>query len=183
MSEQTPAADTNASPAIERLFFKNQAQICLAPHPISLSATTPARPSVFLAGSIDMGAATDWQAELTESLSHLLVTIYNPRRPDWGGDWPQDISFPPFKEQVEWELDAQDEATVIAMFFDKKGMAPISLLELGLYAGSGKMVVCCPQGYWRRGNVQVVCKRYGITLVDTLNELTKEVIAKLGVDK
>jgi hypothetical protein len=53
------------------------------------------------------------------------------------------------------------------------------LLELGLFARSGKMVVCCPGGYWRRGNVQIVCKRFGILLVDTLEELKNAVVDKL----
>ena len=34
--------------------------------------------------------------------------------------------------------------------------APITLLELGLFARSGKLIVCCPDGYWRKGNIEVV---------------------------
>jgi hypothetical protein len=53
------------------------------------------------------------------------------------------------------------------------------LLELGLYAPSGKMVVCCPEGFYRRGNVQIVCDRFGIELVDTMEQLMERVIKKL----
>ncbi|KAJ6545564.1 hypothetical protein B0H19DRAFT_1167988 [Mycena capillaripes] len=56
-----------------------------------------------------------------------------------------------FKEQVDWELDSQDRADFIAMFFHPYTKAPVSLLELGLYAPSGKMVVCCPEGFYRPG--------------------------------
>jgi hypothetical protein len=65
------------------------------------------------------------------------------------------------------------------MYFQPEGKAPISLLELGLYAKGGKMVVCCPKGYWRRGNVQIVCQRYGVLLVETLGELVREVVGRL----
>jgi hypothetical protein len=51
---------------------------------------------------------------------------------------------------VEWELEAQERADVIAMFFASETRAPITLLELGLFAGSGRLVVCCPEGFWRR---------------------------------
>lgn len=127
--------------------------------------------SVFLAGSIDMGKAKDWQTEVEEALADLPVIILNPRRDDWDSSWEQDISNPEFEEQVEWEISGQDDADIICMYFDPDGQAPITLLELGLFAQSGKLIVCCPEGYWRRGNVQVVCNHYGILLVDTLEEL------------
>jgi hypothetical protein len=47
----------------------------------------------------------------------------------------------------------------------------ITLFELGLFARSGKLVVCCPDGFWRKGNVDVVCKRYGVETVGDLEAL------------
>ena len=79
---------------------------------------------------------------------------------------------------MEWELDTQEAADVIAMYFDPATKAPISLLELGLFASSGKMIVCCPEGFWKRGNVQIVCARFGIELVGTLEELVASVMRK-----
>lgn len=121
---------------------------------------------LFLAGSIDQGSARDWQADLCTRLQDLDVTVYNPRREEWDATWEQSIHNEAFREQVEWELDHLDRAHVIALVFDEKGKAPISLLELGLYAGSGKIVCFCPTEYWRAGNVQVVCDRYGIRLFE-----------------
>lgn len=126
---------------------------------------------VFLAGSIDMGKAVNWQEQVTQALVDLDVAILNPRRDDWDSSWVQDISNEQFNEQVTWELDMQDAADVIVMYFDPKGQAPITLLELGLYAESGKVIVCCPEGYWRRGNVQMVCDRYDLPLVGTIDEM------------
>ena len=134
--------------------------------------------SVFIAGSIDGDKAENWQMSMILSLSTLPITILNPRRPDWDSTWREDISCAPFKEQVEWELDTQEAADVIAMYFDPATKAPISLLELGLFASSGKMIVCCPEGFWKRGNVQIVCARFGIELVGTLEELVASVMRK-----
>ena len=143
-------------------------------------------PSVFLAGSIEMGKAIDWQTALTKELQDMPVTILNPRRADWNSGWEQDIGNQQFKEQVDWEMDHLNKADVIALYFQPDTMSPISLLELGMHAGDScadgsgrKLVVCCPKGFWRRGNVQIVCHRYGVKLVETMPELIAEVKRKL----
>ncbi len=130
--------------------------------------------SVFLAGSIEMGKAENWQQKLCNELKN--ITILNPRRDDWDTSWLQSINNPQFKEQVEWELEAQEKADIIAMYFDINTKSVISLLELGLFAHTGKMIVCCPDGFWRKGNVDIVCKRYGVTQVNNIEELIKKIL-------
>ena len=58
-------------------------------------------------------------------------------------------------------------------------MSPISLLELVKDSKDKKLMVCCPLGFWRRGNVEVTCDRYGIPLVDTIEELKEQVKKRL----
>lgn len=144
--------------------------------PIDLS---PDARSVFLAGSIDMGHAEDWQATVTRALSDREVVILNPRRDEWDASWEQDIGFAPFRDQVEWELEALERATVIAMYFAPASKAPVTLLELGLFLRSKRLVVCCPEGYWRRGNVEIVCRRYEVEMVADLPALVREVRRRL----
>ena len=48
-------------------------------------------------------------------------------------------------------------------------------VELGLFARSGKLRVCCPEPFWRKGNVDVVCARYGVPLLPSLKGLIDEV--------
>ncbi|HEX6987216.1 MAG TPA: nucleoside 2-deoxyribosyltransferase domain-containing protein [Planctomycetaceae bacterium] len=136
--------------------------------------------SVFLAGSIEQGQAEDWQGVVTRALSDLEVTVLNPRRDEWDASWVQSIENPQFRGQVEWELAGLERATVVAMYFAPATKAPVTLLELGLTAPTGRLVVCCPEGYWRKGNVEVVCARYGVPLVATLEELVAEVRRQLG---
>lgn len=149
--------------------------ICKPPQP----PTIPGR-SIFLAGSIEMGKAIDWQQDISTRLSSYAVTLLNPRRGHWDASLVQDISDAEFRQQVEWELDCLDRCTAIVMFFDPAALAPISLMELGLYASSGRLVVCCPKGFWRRGNVQIVCRRFGVKLVETLDELVESVLGMIG---
>jgi hypothetical protein len=137
------------------------------------------RPSVILYGAIHSDPNNDWQTRLTALLSDLPIAILNPRRDDWDSSWIEDISFAPFKEQVEWEMDHARIADVIVFYFAGEAKQPITLLELGLYAGTGKAIVCCPEGFWKRGNVQMVCERYNIDLVDSVEELGDKVRAML----
>ena len=70
-------------------------------------------------------------------------------------------------------------ASVIALWFVPESRAPISLLELGLSARSGKVVVGCPDGFWRKGNVEVVCERFGIPLLADFNSFVAAVRARI----
>ena len=140
--------------------------------------------SIFLAGSIEMGKAEDWQTRITDALSQIIpneleTVIFNPRRDDWDSSWEQKISNPQFYEQVTWELSALDKSDVIIMYFAPGTKSPISLLELGLHANDKKMLVCCPDGFWRKGNVDIVCERYDIPLFETLDDLILELAADI----
>lgn len=134
--------------------------------------------TIFLAGSIDMGKAENWQDKIVQSLADTDITIFNPRRDDWDSSWVQDISNEKFKEQVMWELEHIESVDMVVFYFDPDGPAPITLLELGLCATSPqKVVVCCPPGYWRRGNVQIVCNRHSIKMVDDIEDLISSIKA------
>jgi nucleoside 2-deoxyribosyltransferase len=121
-------------------------------------------PKIFLAGSIEMGSAENWQFKIIEdfkksNLPHDLV-ILNPRRKDWDSSWKQDINNPQFNEQVNWELDMIEESDLVIFNFDPNTKSPITLMELGFVIGSGKCgVVLCPEGFWRRGNVDIITRR------------------------
>ncbi|WP_298313112.1 nucleoside 2-deoxyribosyltransferase domain-containing protein [uncultured Aquimarina sp.] len=135
--------------------------------------------SVFLAGSIEVGVAERWQDVLISEFSEEDITILNPRRASWDASWKQIIGNPIFKGQVNWELEALERSNLIIMYFDKNTKSPITLLELGLFARSGKLIVCCPDGFWRKGNVDIVCERYEVKQVDSLHELINEVKKKV----
>jgi hypothetical protein len=134
---------------------------------------------VFLAGSIEMGNAPNWQADLIAALADRDLTILDPRRAEWDASWRQSIDEPKFRGQVEWELDGLERADLIAMWFAPETKAPITLLELGLHARGGKVVVGCPDGYWRKGNIEIVCARFGLPLVGEWNAFVAAVRARL----
>ena len=114
-----------------------------------------------------------------EALENERVVILNPRRDDWDSTWLQEIDNPKFREQVMWELDALEEADIIVMYFDPNTKSPISLLELGLFARSKKLIVYCPDGFWRKGNVDIVCRKYGVIQCISLTDFICQIKEQL----
>ena len=134
----------------------------------------PDLPIVFLAGSIEGDTAEKWQDKVSESLKDYNIIVLNPRRDDWDNSWKQSIKDKNFNEQVSWELESMENSNIILMYFDKDTKSPISLLELGLFAKTDKLVVVCPDGFWRKGNVDIVCKRYDVATLNTLDKAILE---------
>lgn len=130
---------------------------------------------IFLAGSIEMGKAEDWQSSikywLSSHKSPYRAVLFNPRRNNWDSSWEQEFSNAQFYQQVNWELNALEQADIIIMNILPDTKSPISLLELGLYTHSGKLMVCCPEGFYRKGNIDIVCDRFGIPLFEDFAEL------------
>ena len=133
-------------------------------------------PWLFLCGSIEMGRAVDWQTEVAGMLQSHRGTILNPRRNDWDNSWLQAKDNRQFREQVEWELSAQAAADLILVYFAPGTYSPITLLELGLFSKDPKQIVVCPEGFWRKGNVDIVCEWRGILQVDSLEAAVREIL-------
>lgn len=133
----------------------NEFQYVKAPNKLGLVP----RPWIFLAGSIEMGKAQNWQQETAEVLLPYM-SVLNPRREDWDSSWVQDYDNSQFRKQVEWELAGIEKADAILFHFEADTQSPITLLELGLVVGKNKenVYVSCPQKYWRRGNVETTMR-------------------------
>lgn len=127
--------------------------------------------TIFLGGSIDMGAAENWQNRLAEALVDEDVVLLNPRRDDWDSSWTQDpTAGTQFYEQVSWELEMQDNASLLVYYFADGSASPITLLELGLYSRRN-VIVYCTDKFYRYGNVAMVCDKHEIHLVSSFDEL------------
>lgn len=123
---------------------------------------------IFLGGSIDMGSSKKWASELINRIIKVStfefdIAFYNPRRDSWDSTWTQEQSNSEFNYQVNWELNNIEDSDIVFFNILPDSKSPITLMELGLCAGKEKKaIVCCPDGFYRKGNVDVVCTRYGI---------------------
>lgn len=131
------------------------------------------RKKVFLAGSIEKQAEIDWQTRLAQALQDENILLLNPTRFSWDSSWKTTADDVQFNEQVSWELEQLENADLVVLNLLPESQSPISLLEFGLYAQSGKLVVCCPEGFWKKGNVDMVCRRYHVPQVRNMAELAE----------
>lgn len=124
---------------------------------------------LFLAGSIEMGATKEWQAAAIDAVRDVPGVVLNPRRKDWDASWVQSKDNVEFRQQVEWELRGLEVAASILFYFDPTTQSPIALMELGLVIDK-RLIVICPEGFWRKGNVEILCQRYGHQVYTSLDE-------------
>jgi len=132
--------------------------------------------SVFLAGSIEMGKAEKWQSHESRLLRDKGLNVFNPRRSDWDSTWSQDFTNPNFSQQVNWELDALDTADYIIFYFQPGTVSLIRLLELGIHIARSKCLVCCPDGFQRKGNVDIICARYNVPIFEDMLDLNRHLL-------
>lgn len=121
---------------------------------------------VFLAGTIDMGNSRDWQAEMYDHFTKSggRYILFNPRQEKWDPSRPGEMDY-----QVRWELEHLEQADLILMYILGTSKSPISLLEMGLHARGGKMVVICEEDFYRYDNVRITCDYYGVPLFTSLD--------------
>lgn len=110
---------------------------------------------------------------MADAMQDLPVVLLNPRRDDWDSTWEQSAKNPQFREQVLWELDSLDMADLVVFYFDPNTKSPVTMLELGYMIGDAKwhVIVCCPPSFWRKGNIDIMCEKYHVPVVETLDEL------------
>lgn len=137
--------------------------------PMNIGTRLRNKPSIFLAGSIDMGLAENWRLRFSQKLDRKY-NVFNPRRSDWDPTWSNDYENPQFYQQVNWELNALESSDIILFNFLPESKSPITLMELGAFGINESRVqipvVLCPKGYEKKGNVDIFCDRYNITLYD-----------------
>ena len=139
---------------------------------------------IFLAGTIDMGNSDDWQKIIVKNLADAFskneslllesnIVVFNPRRDTNDAKvFYENMgeNYDAVRYQIMWEQERLDEADIIFMNILPDSYSPITLMELGLYANSGKLIVCCPEKFYRFCNVEITCNKYNIPLYTTLEE-------------
>lgn len=138
---------------------------------------------VFLAGTIENGKSIDWQSEISSYCNEIGLTAFNPRRSKWN----EKANEEELSEQISWELEHMEKADYIIMYILGDSKSPISLLELGLHAREGKLIVFCPKSFYRYKNVEITCNRYNIPLysfetyaanIDVIKNVFKDISSK-----
>ena len=83
--------------------------------------------SVFLAGSIELGIAEEWQDALLNRYAKKPITFYNPRREMWDPNTVMRKYDKTFNTQVNWELDNIRNVDITYMYFDPNTKSGITI--------------------------------------------------------
>jgi hypothetical protein len=132
--------------------------------------------SVFLAGTIDDGQSANWQRELINKTYSELpdnMIVFNPRRDNWN----KNADVYTLREQINWEQEHLLNSSIIVMVLLDDSKSPVSLMELGEFCDSQKIVVFCTENFYRFENVKDLCERFEIPLFETndINEIADKV--------
>jgi len=143
-------------------------RVITAPEEIDLENTDF---KLYLGGSIDKKYGSPWHRNIISFISSKLgreskLTIYNPKREEWDKDWPADSKV--IDEQALWELKAMEHADLIFMFFESSCSSSVGMMQLGLNAKEGKLVVVCERHFWKKRDVDVICETYGVPRYDSI---------------
>lgn len=132
---------------------------------------------MFLAGGVsDTG---NWQADFLLRVEGCDLTVLNPRRKKFPlGDIEEE------RRQIDWEWRYLQRATLVAFWFPRPTLCPISLLELGACCSAGvPLVVGCDPAYARRFDleVQLGLRRPEVELLDSIGAVAATVVRHLAL--
>lgn len=126
--------------------------------PLDIPTDPLLRPRLFLAGGISN--CRDWQSEAIAKIGDDLdVVIFNPRREGFVPNGGEDA-----REQIVWEHERLQEADLIAFWFCRETVCPITLYELGKLAYNGGLqdvIVGSDPEYSRLFDLQVQLELVG----------------------
>lgn len=137
---------------------------------------------IFFAGSIDNGAAEEWQDKLFKDLiecptglvssdKYRDIICFNPRRNNW-----TKLDTENLENQIKWELNFIDMSDLVIVYFGDTSKSPITFLELGtLLANRKNVIIYCSEKFYRYDNVRVTAEHYDRTICTTYEDFLYEV--------
>lgn len=123
-----------------------------------------AKAYVFLAGSIDKNNSSNWRKKVIKQLE-TKAHIFDPT--NLNHDSLNNVEM---KHHILWELKALEQADNILLNFLPNSKSPISLVELGMYVASNKLIVVCPKEFYKSKYVYTLCEKYNTPIFNTITE-------------
>ncbi|TDS15165.1 nucleoside 2-deoxyribosyltransferase-like protein [Maribacter caenipelagi] len=119
--------------------------------------------SIFLAGSMDPKQEGSWR---TKAIAEFrAMDIFDPTNMNH-----DNLNSEQMKHHVTWELDALELSDIILLNFLPNAQSPISLVELGMYVTSNKLIVICPKEFYKSGYIHTLCEKYNTPIFNNITE-------------
>lgn len=119
---------------------------------------------IFLAGSIENKLSGNWRKYVVDKLDNKNI-FFDPTNKKH-----DHLNVKEMRVHIEWELDSLSMSDKIILNFLPNALSPISLVELGLYVASKKLLVICPKEFYKSRYVYTLCEKYNTPIFFNLKE-------------
>lgn len=119
---------------------------------------------IFLAGSMDINQPYTWRKNVIKTLNSKACFL-DPTRLDHNT-----MNNIEMENHINWELEALALSDIVFLNFLPTSQSPISLIELGMYVKSTKLLVNCPDQFYQSRYIKALCKKYKVPIYPSLNE-------------
>ena len=119
--------------------------------------------SIFLAGSMDTQLSHNWRKQVMDAYLGGY-NFFDPTNSNY-----KKLNAFDMKLHIQWELDALAMSDKILLNFLPDALSPISLVELGLYVASNKLIVVCPKEFYKSSYVHALCEKYSTPMFNKIN--------------
>ena len=75
------------------------------------------------------------------------------------------------REHIKWEFLGLKQADYIILNFLSDALSPISLVELGMYVMTNKLIVVCPKDFYKWRYIDTLCKEYNTPIFTQLEQV------------
>ena len=110
--------------------------------------------SIFLAGSMDFNSESNWRKrvinEFNKDYNFFDPTITN----------HDTLTNSQMEKHIQWELAALELSDKVLLNFLSVSESPISLIELGMYVKTTKLIVVCPDKFYKSRYIKTLCATY-----------------------
>lgn len=125
-----------------------------------------------LAGASEADGGSRWQETVAAFISKVGHIALSTRSRETPTGMPT-FENPHFFQARSWELDALDLAEFVIFHLDSISRSPEGILELGYAAAKFPQKVCviCPEGFWCKGLVDLLCYREDLMKYKSVEEM------------
>lgn len=74
------------------------------------------------------------------------------------------------KAHINWELEALYLSDKVLLNFLPNIASPISLIELGMYVKTAKLIIVCPEEFYKSRCIKTLCEKYKVPLFKTFKK-------------
>jgi len=132
---------------------------------------------LFLAGSIDLELPGNWRKSVTSALEDYF-NFFDPTTLKYNS-----MKDAEWEEHIKWELEAMKSSDLVLINFLENSASPISLVELGLNTMNNKLIVVCPDNFYKRKYIQVLCEYYSTPIFSALNTALAYIVEKFDLSE